>query len=275
MIRTFSSNTPCALMMGALLAAVSFPVLAWGPTGHRLVAELAQPQLTPAALAQVRALLAGEPEPSLAGIANWADNLRDTAPEEFKRTSRWHYVNIAEADCQYQQAHHDGDADDVIEALQVQTALLADTTASHEKRLQALKFVVHFAGDIHQPLHAGKAADRGGNNFQIQYRGKGSNLHSLWDSGMLNSTGLGEPQWLSRLQALPGEPGAATRLSADAAVQWAEHSCALVMQPGFYPAKPGTLAQAYVDQHLPLAEQQLLRGGQHLAALLNQALGGP
>ncbi|KRG70067.1 S1/P1 nuclease [Pseudoxanthomonas dokdonensis] len=262
-----------ALLAGALLAA-SAPALAWGPTGHRLVAELAESRLTPAAQAQVHSLLAGEAEPSLAGIANWADNLRDTNAELFKQTSHWHYVNIAENGCHYPPRPEDPHGD-VVKALRAQTALLADRSLPREQRLQALKFVVHFAGDIHQPLHAGYLSDKGGNTFQINYRDKGSNLHSLWDSGMLNSTGLRESQWLTRLQALPAQPSAPGRLPADTAVQWAEHSCSLVVQPGFYPARPGVLPQTYVDQHLSLMEQQLQAGGQHLAALLNQSLGEP
>ncbi|MFP3648289.1 S1/P1 nuclease, partial [Paraburkholderia sp. SIMBA_054] len=87
--------------------------------------------------------------------------------------------------CGYEPPRDCPGGDCVIVALKVQTALLADHSQTLETRRQALKFVVHFVGDIHQPMHAGYAADKGGNDFQLQFNGKGTNLHSLWDSGMI------------------------------------------------------------------------------------------
>ena len=159
----------------------------------------------------------------------------------------------------------------MVEAIRKQTEILADRSRPREQRLQALKFVVHFVGDVHQPLHAGYAHDKGGNDVQINLNGRGSNLHSLWDSGMLNSAGLDENAWLQRLKALP----LAVTLSQPAlppdSIGWAETSCRIALQPGFYPRKP-TIDDEYVQTWRPEAEAQLRRGGTHLAALLNAAL---
>ncbi len=136
---------------------------------------------------------------------------------------------------------------------------MADPKRSEAERRQALKFVVHLAGDMHQPLHAGSARDRGGNDYQVSWRGKGSNLHSLWDSGMLNAQGLDEDAWLARLRALPA-PAPVSPLPAGAPRLWAEQSCKLASAPGFYP-QGHVIEDAYVAAHLPTAEAAQLRLG--------------
>ena len=256
-----------------LLLLVAGSAQAWGPLGHRLVARLAEPQLTPSARAETQRLLATERLRSLAGVANWADELRERDPALGRRSSKWHYVNIGEHDCRYAAARDCPNGDCVVEAIGAQAAILADRTRPDAERLQALKFVVHFVGDVHQPLHAGYARDRGGNTFQVHYRGKGSNLHSLWDGTLLNSRGLGETAYLWRLRAAgTGRPAAAVAYSPRAATEWAEQSCALVRQPGFYPPS-ARLGEDYVARQRPTAERQLQLAGARLATLLNTSLG--
>ncbi|AKC88169.1 endonuclease [Pseudoxanthomonas suwonensis] len=262
-----------AILLSLPLAlALALPAQAWGPLGHRLVARLAEPDLTPQARATVARLLAGEPEPTLPGIANWADELRSSDPGLGRRSARWHYVNLDGDGCGYDAARDCPRGDCVVAALEKQTAILADPGRTDAERRQALKFVVHFVGDVHQPLHAGHAHDRGGNDYQVNYRNKGSNMHSLWDSGLLNARRLDEDAWLARLRALPAPPPVSP-MPADAPRLWAEQSCRVVAAPGFYP-RGHVIDEAYVDAHLPIAERQLRLAGAHLAATLNAALGG-
>ncbi|MGO4222955.1 S1/P1 nuclease [Lysobacter sp. TAF61] len=270
MIRTLIA---CLLVLGLFPA----PASAWGRLGHRLVADLAWDDLTPATRAAVAQLLAGEPEPTLAGIASWADELRDHDPELGKRTSKWHYVNMAEDGCVYQPERHCRNGDCVIEAIRVQAGILADRKRPQAERLQALKFVVHFVGDVHQPLHAGYGHDKGGNDFQLNLdqatpTGGGSNLHSLWDSGMLKATGLDEPAYLQRLRAMPAATLAPGKALPPQSVAWAEASCAIVRRPGFYPAN-AKLGPDYLQAWRPVAEAQLRLAGAELAVTLNAALG--
>ncbi|WP_125076032.1 S1/P1 nuclease [Pseudoxanthomonas sp. SGT-18] len=259
-----------------LLLSVALPAQAWGPLGHRLVARLAEEQLSPAARAEAQRLLRGEPEPGLAGIANWADNLRGSDPVLGRRTAAWHYVNIGEADCHYERQAHCPDGNCVNEALEAQARILADRSRSDAERLQALKFVVHLAGDAHQPLHAGYRHDRGGNNYQVNYRGKGSNLHSLWDSGLLATRRLDEEAWLQRLRTLPApavEPvGRPPRPGFP--LPWVEQSCRTGLAPGVYP-QGHVVDDAYVDAHLPTQEAQLRLGAARLAEVLEATLGDP
>lgn len=254
------------------MALVPLPAHAWGPLGHRLVALLAWDDLTPEARRQIEALLRGEPDPTLAGIASWADDLRESDPVLGRRTARWHFVNIGEHDCDYLPPRDCPGGDCVIEAIRAQTAILADTRRTPAERLQALKFVVHFVGDVHQPLHAGYGRDKGGNDVQINWNGRGTNLHTLWDSRMLVTTGRSEQAYLDHLRTLSRPTLPAMTLPPPAAT-WAGQSCHVVTHPDFYPRR-AKLEQAYADKHLPIAERQLRAGGVALAAVLNKALDG-
>lgn len=276
------SRSPCntflafALAIGALVASTN--ALAWGPRGHSLVASLASDALTPAARSEVERLLAADPGQDLAGAASWADELREHDPTLGKRSGRWHYVNLAENDCHYDSTRDCLDGNCVVEAIRDQTVILADHQKPLEARRQALKFVVHFIGDVHQPAHAGYAHDRGGNKFQVNLYGKGSNLHRLWDSGLFSTRGLDTARYLQRLRKslaprATSFPAPSTWV-ADSAGQWAEHSCSIVRQPGFYPPH-AKIHGDYVQTWRPVAEAQLRLAGVNLAAVLNQALGEP
>jgi hypothetical protein len=218
----------------------------------------------------VAELLADEPDPTLAGIAAWADQLRADDPDLGKKTARWHYVNIAEHDCHYVAARDCPDGNCVIEALKAQSRLLADRTQPIATRRQALKFVVHLVGDINQPMHAGYAKDKGGNNFQLQVNGKGSNLHALWDSGMLRLRGLHDDGYLQQLVQLP-RPSTTESAMPPPAENWAQQACRIAVAPGVYPAGH-TLPNDYVAVHRPLAETALRQAGMRLAGILNAAL---
>ena len=261
------------LPLALLTMAVAGPAGAWGPLGHRLVAGLAWHELTPQTRTTIKALLAGEEDPTLPGIANWADELREHDPDLGRRSARWHYVNIAEHDCRYDRARACRDGDCVVEAIDAQTRILADDRRPRAERLQALKFVVHFIGDVHQPLHAGYAHDKGGNTVQVSLDGRGSNLHALWDSGLLNQARRDESTWLRHLRAMPSADPMPRDALPPAADAWAEASCAIVKQPGFYPARP-VIGKDYLRTWQPTAEAQLRRAGARLAATLNAALDG-
>lgn len=261
------------------------PALAWSNQGHRLVGELAQRRLTPAANAQVAALLAGEPEPSLAGVASWADTLRKSNPESYKKTERWHYVNFPVGTCAYRPQRDCPDGNCVVGQIERQRALLGDRTQPLQTRREALKFLVHFVGDLHQPLHAGNRKDKGGNDFQISLRTDlqpeayaqknyvdgvmGTNLHSIWDYYILASEGLSTPLYADRLSALPWPPKLPSKSTNPA--DWASESCKLLDSQHLYP-KSHKMDSRYLDAQRPLAESQLRIAAKRLADLLNATL---
>lgn len=260
-------HTPCLLFCLLLLPLEAW---GWGEPGHRIVAEVAAAQLRPAASAEVARLLAGEPEPTLGGIASWADQFRANGGDAGKRTSSWHYVNF-KGGCDYVPARDCPDGNCAVGAINRFFLALSDTRRSDAERREALKFLVHFIGDIHQPLHATSREDRGGNEYQLSYRGKGTNLHAAWDFRILERNGLPASEEVRRLLQAPPLPADATRRSDRPAVEWALESCRLVETPGIYPARH-ILEDTYLDAQLPLAEERLRRGGARLADMLNYAL---
>ena len=264
-------------LLAALLAAtVVVPAAqAWGPLGHSVVAALAQQQLDPAAAAEVKHLLAADHTDRLADVAAWPDQLRDDPALDglWKRTRKLHYVNFRGGPaCDYVPPRDCRDGECGVAGLAHYVALLGDTSRSDADRLQALIFVTHFVGDIHQPLHGGYRDDQGGNTYQVRFEGAGSNLHKVWDSGLLETRGLAWPAYAARLAAegpvtLP--PPIAPLDNPYA--QWAEASCRLTAAPGFYP-DGHRIEPAYVEAELPLAEHQLRLAGARLAELLNTTL---
>lgn len=262
------------LLITALLCLLAAPAHAWGPRGHRLVGHLAQARLDPAALAQVEILLRGveaEEKRSLAGISTWADELRERDPGLGRRSARWHYVNIGESGCRFEPKRDCPEGDCVIGAINAQAAILADRSRSDAERLQALRFVVHFVGDVHQPMHAGFARDRGGNTVQVNLRdgtrdGRGTNLHALWDSGLFHGLRESEPRHLAKLE----ERAVNVPANGDPA-KWAEESCEIALRDGVYPPRP-RVGQRYVDAWRPVAEERIVIAGHRLAELLNRTL---
>jgi hypothetical protein len=258
-------STPLVRLAAALALALSATTAAqaWGGDGHRLVAALAAQQLSPQARAAVQRLLALEPGATLESIATWADEQRAPA------TAPWHYVNfprdpgddsyVAERDCK--------GGNCVVAAIAQQEAILRSASASDAERLRALKYLVHFVGDVHQPLHAGYGDDRGGNSYQVQFMGRGSNLHSVWDSGLIRNW----PGGIETLRAtLLGAPVPAIGSSDPAA--WAEESIRIVERtPGFYP-DGHVLPEDYAVKMDAVVLQRLELAGARLAAALNAVL---
>ncbi len=243
-----------------------FAASAWSAFGHRVVGELAATELTPQARAQVVELLRGEEDPTLAGVATWADQLRENDPDLGKRSAKWHYVNMPEGTCNYVPERDCRNGDCVIGAIERQTAILGDRSRSRVERAQALKFVVHFIGDVHQPLHVGLASDRGGNDAQVNLEGKGMNLHSLWDRELLASHGLDQDALAKRLARLP-----VASISPGGVQTWARESCEIVRTPGFYPAR-SKIDSSYVERWRPAAEKRVRVAAHRLAHVLNETL---
>jgi hypothetical protein len=250
----------CSLV--AVLVTLCAPVVAfaWGFEGHRLITEVAEAQLTPEARSEVNRLLALEPGATLASISTWADENRSPS------TASWHYVNLPrDSGCKYEAVRDCPDGHCVVSAIERQARVLASSATDADK-LKALKYVVHFVGDVHQPLHAGYADDKGGNTYQVQAFGRGTNLHALWDSRLIESWPGGTQTLLAELKATP------SRASNVGPAQWAEESCRIVAAEGFYPTGHKIDAD-YAKSAAPALKERLSSAGRRLAALLNEVLG--
>jgi len=256
-IRPIEALGPLCLALSAFFAA---PAQAWGPVGHRVVAELAYGQLSPAARQHVDALLTQEPGATLGSIASWADETRS------QETYAWHYVNFPRGQCEYLPERDCPGGQCVVAQIDRQLAVLA-SDAEPQARLIALKYVVHFIGDIHQPLHGSFGDDRGGNTYQLQADGQGSNLHAWWDSGMIHRHGLDAAQLVDELR----EEGPIRHDQQAGPRDWAVEDCRIISSPGFYPEHKLAAAR-YQRNWWPTLDIRLRTGGARLAAALNQTL---
>jgi hypothetical protein len=245
------------LCVGIMSAAGS----AWGTTGHQIVAELAQRNLSAAAQAQVATLLHGD---TLASIASWADDVRKSRPE----TARWHFVDIPRETDRYdvqRDCASEPEGDCVIAAIERFRGVLADAGRPAAERTDALKFLVHFVGDLHQPLHSIDDHDRGGNDVSVTLFGQPTNLHSVWDSGLINHTGLAVDAYVARLQGMVVD-------ASGTPIAWAEEAHRVAVAHAYVLPVDHQLDEAYYDANRPVIDLQLARAGARLARLLNESL---
>jgi len=265
------------------VVALAHPHLAraWGNNGHKIVAMIAVSQLDPPVAAKVMALLKHDPTgKSLPAVATWADSVRHTTRPE---TEHWHFVDIPvdgtvntydpARDCK-----PDPKGDCIIKAIERELPKLTNTSLSERERSEALKFIVHFVGDLHQPLHcAERNNDNGGGQVTVIFLNQtGHNLHSVWDSAILDNAGLSQTAYANKLiKALPSN---LTVMEAGTTVDWANESHALAVDKAYTntdgsPVVNGTkLKGPYVKDRTKIVNQQLTRAGVRLAKVLNDTL---
>ncbi len=229
-----------------------------------MIGELAERKLSPQALAEVRRLLIDEPTPTLAAVANWADAIREEP--SWAWATPMHWVTFADARCSEVSPAACKNGMCVDRAIQRYRDDLANHELSQAQRAQALKFVVHFVGDAHQPMHASYRNDQGGNEFQISFDGTGTNLHAVWDRRVLGIEWADVESAANRLQRTSShKPSLNTR-------RWSSESCRLIDGLSLYPTRPGRLPAGYLDTMRPHAERRIQQAADRLAAMLEDAL---
>jgi hypothetical protein len=238
-----------------------FSSMDWGKTGHRLVAKLAQQYLTTKAQKEIDILLDGA---SLVSISSYGDEIKSNP--KYKALRPWHYINLS-LDESYANAKKNPKGD-VVMAIKKCIAKVKDQNEPKNERAFYLKLLVHFIGDLHQPMHVGRKEDRGGNSIRLQWFGKTSNLHRLWDSHLIDSHGMNATQLLGDLEEL--SPKLIKEIQNQSLEQWVNESQALAKI--IYENTPSNskLGEEYQSRYLPLLKIQLQRGGLRLAAQLNE-----
>jgi hypothetical protein len=238
---------------------------AFGPDGHRIAGLLAEPRLCAAARAEVAVIGGGQ---SLAELGVWADVVR----KERRESAPWHYVNIADsapgAEATAVAAFRHPPEGDALEAIARFRAQLADRSRPAAERLDALRFLVHFVVDVHQPLHVGRADDRGGNDVHVRYTGTVVNLHRFWDTDVIELRGVSARRYARMLAA---------RVDAAAAsggpLEWAAESLALRSTVyefhGGNGSQPIVLDAGYIARAQRVTDERLVRAGARLAATVN------
>ncbi|PCJ21452.1 MAG: S1/P1 Nuclease [Candidatus Cloacimonadota bacterium] len=233
----------------------------WGQIGHRVVGDIAQKYLDPIVLKKVNTLLEGR---DLAMVSNWCDHIKSFKKHD--HTFWWHFVNVEDGK-RYSEVTHNKNGD-IVEAIQRFSKQLANDKLSFQKRHEALKWLVHLLGDIHQPLHVGYAKDQGGNLISVKWFGKKSNLHAVWDEGIINHQELSYTE-LSKLINFTNVEQLKKLQNSDVNV-WLNEG--MKLRKRVYDLKSKELSYAYQAHNVEFLNSQLLKAGIRLAGLLNKVL---
>lgn len=258
-----------------LLSLVSLNALAWGPTGHRVVGEVAEKNLDPKILQKAKDMLGGQ---GLARVSTWSDEIR-SEPDKYSYTFNWHYTDWADEQVEHDESHSSGQ---LLTAIRNQLKVLRDAAAPAESKVFALKFVIHLIGDLHQPLHVGNGTDLGGNGCKVLFHNEPTNLHAAWDEDLINYTKLSYTEIAQFISQGKKQSDIEAFKKGDL-VDWALESKTLRMQiypantkaycvPNPAPADLPKLSYDYSYKFVPVIEQRLYQAGIRLAQILEQNL---
>jgi len=254
-------------------------VLGWGRDGHAIIATLAEAHLTEGAKLGIKALLKDQ---SLASIASWADEVRPQRDESYN----WHFVDIPtsaafdeQRDCYRPNDNHAGAQTDhhncVVDRIEMFKQVLMNPSVSDTDRVEALKFIVHFVADVHQPFHAIGDA-RGGNGIRISQFGSSQrgehpcNLHAAWDTGLIAHTNVSQQEYVQHLEEFISQQ----HLTAGGDPEdWANESHKYAQAAWLNDGEQ--VDENYYKSQIKVVDTRLALAGLRLAALLNDAFSQP
>ncbi len=255
------------LLLFAVAAFSTVVLLSWGVTGHRTIGKIAENHLSSEAKAAVKELLDSQ---TLADVATWADEARMTP--EYKHTEPWHYINLplGLTYSDFQKTVEGISKANVYSAMLKEEAILRDKNASKEQKAEALKFVVHFVGDLHQPMHISREEDKGGNTIQLNYEGKGANLHSVWDSKLIDHQGLSYEQMAGKYDH--ASAAQVKTWQSDPLIKWIWESYEISskLYAEVDAMKSRAIDDSYYQEHIGIIEQRIDQAGIRLAGVLNE-----
>lgn len=253
------SRPALAVALAALTAVNCF---GWGKKGHDVTAHIAECHLTAKTMQRVTAALDGK---SMVYWANWLDDASNNI-DGYKHTKTWHYKNVDEG--QTYESMPLNEKGDVVRAINEQTARLRSGKLSHDEEALALKMIIHFVGDMHQPMHLGHLSDLGGNTTKVYYFGRETNLHSVWDNDLPEAVHKWSyTEWQQQIDRLTDDER--SRIATGTPDDWARQTLELTRR--VYAMTPaGTrISYAYLVDAREIVERQLEAGGLRLAWLLN------
>lgn len=255
------------LVFVALVCLGSLGASAYGPTGHRVVAQLAYQHLSPEARAVVDKILGDE---FLAEAATMPDEMR-SSPDAFWRqeANPYHYINVPPG--QTYEESEKNPAGDALTALEKYSAILKDKNATSDEKRTALWFVVHIVGDLHQPLHVGHPGDLGGNRIDVVWMEELTNLHRVWDEHLIDHRNLSFTEWTMFLDKKI-RPEMILEWQQARPIDWVHEG--LAMRDDIYANSHGILSWDYVYRYMPMMKNQLSKAGIRLAGYLNEVVAG-
>ena len=245
----------------------STETLAWSPDGHTSIGILAISQLQAETRRELESIIGPLDAQAMEKACNWPDQVRKT--KEWEWSAPLHYINIPRGDFVYQQSRDCPDQQCATEAIKHYATELANRQAGKEQRWQAFAWLCHLVGDLHQPLHAGFADDRGGNNFDIIFKGEQMNLHGFWDFELIDQH-AGSWQNLVSLLNTSATVQAGSNWSPEMVNDWTNESHNLAKLT-VYPARKN-IDEIYLQQSWELAQKQLSSAASRLALIINSEL---
>jgi hypothetical protein len=255
----------------ALIVAVLYSPLqsmAWGTQGHRICGQIAENHLTPKALAAVHAILGHE---SIALASNWADFIK--SDPNYHYLSSWHYADLNK---KYTYP-------DLVEFLKQDTATDAYTKMryligrlenhdiSKTEKLLDLRMLIHIVEDVHQPMHVAHADDQGGNGFKVSWFGKPTNLHSVWDSELIDYQQLSYTEYVRAIDYASSSEIAKWQKEPISIWLFESNQISEVLYTDIQPND--NLTYKYNFNHIDTLNRQLLKAGIRLAGVLNEIFG--
>lgn len=271
---------PGTIWMLACTCLVPTVACAWGNQGHDIIAAVAYDRLTPDAQHAVNRILG---RVALMDGATWPDKIRLSRRE----TSNWHFVDIPLAESSYDEARDcklDPERGDcAVKAIaRCEAALRDGTDGCGQSETESLEFLIHFIGDIHQPLHCEDDTDRGGNEKAVCFFRACSkkNLHATWDTYMLVKEEPEDQAWIDKIETHIGTLSEAdiAQITQGTVVDWVNESHSLARDPAYHTLpRPDAkqvfhLSNAYYTKNVPVVDQQLERAAVRLATILEQLL---
>ncbi|MFT7035656.1 MAG: hypothetical protein ACJA2S_004180 [Cyclobacteriaceae bacterium] len=234
----------------------------WGKTGHRIVGQIAYNHMTKKARKNVQKILGHE---SLANSGNWMDFIR--SDKSYDHQTPWHYCTIPDS-ITYEQAGTPEEGDVIMSIEKIISELKTKNFQADE--LWAIRCLAHLVGDIHQPLHVGNGKDKGGNELKLKYMFQSSNLHRVWDSGMIDHQQLSFTEYSISIDFASEKQKAQWQNSS--VLDWANESKSLREQVYTLP-EDKFLTYGYTFDNINTLNQRLIQAGIRLAGILNEVYG--
>lgn len=239
---------------------------AWGLTGHRVIAEIAENHLSCRSRHQLKKLLGKE---KLAYWANWPDFIKSDSTGVWKHTSAWHYINAEPQKNigEFASVIKSQPQENLYSQIEVLGAKVKNKNLSKEERKTALVFLIHLLGDLSQPLHAGREGDLGGNKIEVTYFGEKTNLHSLWDSKLIDSQKYSYSEYAKVLDTKSRDENKI--IQQGTLLDWLYDSQKEANHIYYQTPAESKLGYDYQYKFNAVLERQLLYGGLRLAKYLN------
>ena len=255
------------IMSLLLIVTFSCNLLAWGTTGHHVIAQVAEQNLTKKAKKQIDKALEGYP---MAYWANWADNIKSEKTDKWKHTHVWHYINLPSylPKQQFLEEAKNVKQENVYSEIPKLGETIKSKVSTIEEKRFALYFLIHLVGDLHQPMHVGRETDLGGNKIDVSWFNAPTNIHSVWDSRLIDHEKYSYTEYARILNILTKEEK--KNLQKGSLEDWLFETYEIANEIYTTIEKGDKLSFDYSYKYKSIVELQMQRAGLRLAALLNE-----